>query len=530
MGNIALLVPNEEMMRQAHNVLQEMHGRLAFIKMIRSEDAVSEARQVINAGADVIIARGLQASIIKQYTNIPVVEIVLTRQSVMGMLERAARIIRKENPVVAFVLFQNMTCDMSGLDGHCGVRLREYYVQHPELLRGAAVQAIEDGADLVIGGETVLAAAEEAGVPSLFLVNAEDAMCNAILEAQRLLETFEREGVLKHPAEATARQPFVNFPYESAAMEACLRLAEQLSRSSCPKLIIEPVGSLSNAIASAIHNHSPHSKEKLIQYDCVPGEDAYEALFGRQGKLLEAARGSIQINDIGYLDLRSQKRLAELLRFRHVIGVSRSERLVQQLIPELYHRLHAFAIRIPALDECPEDVRLLTEEYFRSICERYGKYHVLTKGALKCICAYAWPGNRVQLESYLERLVLCASHRSVDERLVRSLYEALYAGGRGLSEGKGCDSFLAAEFGEEGQYAGDGALSGETGLPKAGEIGGGQEDLAAALSEVQRLERKRILASLTANMGNREKTAEALGISKSTLWRKMKGYRLLGEC
>nr|MCR5008560.1 PrpR N-terminal domain-containing protein [Oribacterium sp.] len=112
MANITLLVPNDELFRLAHDALQEMKKRLFMMKVIETESAVSEARQAINQGTDIIIARGLQATIIKQYTDIPVVEIVMTRQGLINMIEKAKRVLGKENPNIALVMFKNMTCDM----------------------------------------------------------------------------------------------------------------------------------------------------------------------------------------------------------------------------------------------------------------------------------------------------------------------------------------------------------------------------------------------------------------------------------
>ncbi|MDY6305744.1 MAG: PrpR N-terminal domain-containing protein, partial [Oribacterium sp.] len=176
MANIALLVPNDELFRLTHDVLQEMKKSLFYMKVIETEDAVTEARQVISAGADIIIARGLQATMIKQYTDIPVVEIVATRSGISSILEHGKRIVRKKIPEIAIVMFRNMACDMTGLGDACGVHLREYLIQNPELLKTTARQAVEDKADLIIGGETVCSVADRAGVPSLFLTNTEDAV------------------------------------------------------------------------------------------------------------------------------------------------------------------------------------------------------------------------------------------------------------------------------------------------------------------------------------------------------------------
>ena len=89
MGKIALLVSREEMIHQAHNILQEKKFEIQEMRVIHTGDTVMEARRSIADGATIIIARGLQASIIKQYTDTPVVEIVLTAQEMALLIMRA---------------------------------------------------------------------------------------------------------------------------------------------------------------------------------------------------------------------------------------------------------------------------------------------------------------------------------------------------------------------------------------------------------------------------------------------------------
>lgn len=528
MANIALLVPDDELFRLTHDVLQEQQKRLFLMKVIESERAVMEARQAINQGADIIIARGLQATIIKQYTDIPVVEIVLTRQGVIDMLERAKRVVHKSHPHIAIVTFKNMACDLSGLDGQCGVHLHEYFVQNPELLRPAAMQAIEDKVDLIIGGQTVLTVADDAGIPSIFITNTEDAVEAAIKEAFQLAATFDGTGGLP---EATYRKAetvgkaasFVNFPYSSARMQAAVTLAEKLSETDCPKLLIEPVGRLYRAFANAMHNKSKHSQEKLVEYDCIAGESAYEALFGRLGKMNDAAKGTLQINFIEHLDLRSQKKLLEILMFRNVIVVTKKTDLRSYLLPELYERLIAFAIRIPMLMDTPEEIPFLADIYMRRLAEQYGRYHVLTKDAMKTIAGLLWDGGRIQLESFLERLVITADHRSIRPDDITSLYETIYGTEALAPETEAGRSPDSGVMNAGGQHE-DAALS----VGGTAEADAVRSDVAAhpALS-VQAMERERIVRVLAECMGSREKAAEKLGISKTTLWRKLRQYQIL---
>ena len=140
MGKIALLVSREEMIHQAHNILQEKKFEIQEMRVIHTGDTVMEARRSIADGATIIIARGLQASIIKQYTDTPVVEIVLTAQEMALLIMRAKQIAGKEKPVVAVVGFRNMFCDMSYFDELYNIELKTYFA--------------DQGAELPVGEES----------------------------------------------------------------------------------------------------------------------------------------------------------------------------------------------------------------------------------------------------------------------------------------------------------------------------------------------------------------------------------------
>ncbi|MDO5417945.1 MAG: PrpR N-terminal domain-containing protein, partial [Lachnospiraceae bacterium] len=198
MGKIALLVPREEILYQAHNILQEKHYQdkhfeIGEMKVVRTKNVVMEARQSIADGASIIIARGLQASMIKQYTDIPVIEIVITAQEMALLVMKAKQILKKENPVIAVVGFPNMFCDMSYFDSIYGIELRTFYAPNHEGLRGAAIQAVEEQVDLIIGGDMAVETAAEAGIPSLFLSNTEDSLRNAFSMAESVCYAMDVE-------------------------------------------------------------------------------------------------------------------------------------------------------------------------------------------------------------------------------------------------------------------------------------------------------------------------------------------------
>lgn len=186
MGKIALLVSRDEMLYQAHNILQEKKYEIEEMRVIQTEKAVLEARASIANGAAIIIARGLQASLIKQYTDIPVVEIVITAQEMAILVKKAKQIINKQRPVIAVVGFKNMFCDMSYFDTIYDIELRTYYSLDGTGLRDAAVSAAEDEADLIIGGDTAVEVATQYKVPSLFLSTTEDSLRTALSMAESM--------------------------------------------------------------------------------------------------------------------------------------------------------------------------------------------------------------------------------------------------------------------------------------------------------------------------------------------------------
>ncbi len=131
------------------------------------------------------------------------------------------------------------------------------------------------------------------------------------------------------------------------------------------------------------------------------------------------------------MDVRSQKKLLKILMFRNVILIAKTRNPKAYLIPELYAKLSAFAIMIPTLMETSEDIPYLSNIYMQNCTERYGMYHVMTKDAEKKLQSFYWPSGRIQLESFIERLVITSDHRSLKVTNVCELYEELYGGDPG---------------------------------------------------------------------------------------------------
>lgn len=632
MGKIVLLVPREEMLYQAHNILQEKKYAISEMRVIQTENAVVEARNAIAAGASILIARGLQASIIKQYTDIPVVEIVVTAQEMALLVVKAKQIVGKDMPVIAVVGVKNMFCDMSYFETIYDIRLRTYFASNGAGLKEQSELAIEEGADLVIGGDVAVGTAKAAGCPSLFLSMTEDSLRTAFAMAEsmdfamgaekrstaqmetlldysfngvvnmdkdgvitavnpvmkdilgpdgeqvagrkmeevfkdidhgRLAEVLEgkleshasfmqagstavfailapvrvgdetegailtchkvrrqrqggdrqgamADGQLRHHG-LIARGCFQSILQQSKAMQECVHLARLYSQSELPVLILGETGTEQRLLAESMHNAGLYNEGAFFSLSCsgLSETEQHNLIFGDKGAVFLASQGTIYIEDLEQMSLSNQFGLYQLIRYktgssrdfartvRFDIRIMASSSMDLEALwdlagagrfrKDLLYLISGLLLRVPPLHKRPEDMEYMAEALLKECCDKYARYHVLTRGALKCLMEYDWPGNRLQLETYMNRLVLTAEKRSIDEIMVRSLLGQLYPD-RGRTQDCNVPSGLSG--------------------PVMGE------------------EERLIRQALGRFNGNRERTAQSLNISKATLWRKMKKYNI----
>jgi transcriptional regulator with PAS, ATPase and Fis domain len=155
--------------------------------------------------------------------------------------------------------------------------------------------------------------------------------------------------------------------------------------------------------------------------------------------------------------------------------------LVQQGLfrEDLYYLVMGLTLEIPPLRKRTDDLEKLLEGYIKKYSEIYSRYHVLTAGAKKILLDYPWYGNLLQLESFCERMILTANHRSINEIYVNYLLDELYP-----------------------------VIHQQNSREKV-----------IIYKDPEALE---IAAILEKHGGNRAIAAQELGISKTTLWRHMK--------
>ncbi len=198
MAKIGILLPYENMLDLvdqaiAEPELAEIGRNIVCKKLISTEDAVNEARLAVEAGAEILIARGYQAFLIKKYTNIPLVEMRLHTQEIGSLLKKAKSLIKKEKPHVALLVFRNMVRDMEELSELFDVQLTVHYLEGLDNIGGTLHSIASDEVDMIIGGHAVCREAETIGLLAIRYGASVVSVREALFEADRMSFAIDTE-------------------------------------------------------------------------------------------------------------------------------------------------------------------------------------------------------------------------------------------------------------------------------------------------------------------------------------------------
>lgn len=291
------------------------------------------------------------------------------------------------------------------------------------------------------------------------------------------------------------------------------RMLEYLNRAApamTPVLLLGESGTGKELAAQALHDLSPRHGMPFVPVDCSGmTETLFESeLFGYEkgaftganqrkiGLVEAAAGGTLFLDELGDIPLSLQVKLLRLLEtstFRRVGGietlradfrlVAATHRGVKQMVEaggfrrDLYYRISAFPIHLPALRERREDMSLLVEHLLARLTPERALQ--LSPAAMACLLRYDFPGNIRELRNILERAVLLADG---DEIGLEQLPEELFANPGSVATG----------------------------------------DMAAEIVPLQVAERRYLDWALAQAQGDKPLLARRLGISERTLYRKLK--------
>ena len=334
-------------------------------------------------------------------------------------------------------------------------------------------------------------------------------------ELRDVREDLERAGV-----DDTVRSRYPEMVGRGAAMSATLRMLDKVADTDVPVLFEGESGTGKELMARALHAGSRRSAARFVAENCaaLPESLLENELFGHErgaytgadaathGLFERADGGTLFLDEVGDMSPNLQKRLLRVLQegeVRRVGGssvrkvdvriVTATNKDLRKLVDEerfredLYYRLAVVKVRVPPLRERKEDVPALVA-HFLVRAAGGGDVPRVEDGAMDALVGYDWPGNVRQLENEIRRAVALCRAGVVDRSLLsREVLEARAVAG-----------------------AGDGASC----LPAGRSLRDLVEDLEVrVLREV--LERER--ANIT-------RTAEALGLSRLGLRKKMRRY------
>jgi len=309
----------------------------------------------------------------------------------------------------------------------------------------------------------------------------------------------------------------------SHQMQRVLDLVEMVADSKTTVLIHGETGTGKSIIARLIHQRSPRRDRPFVEVSCgaIPETLLASELFGhvkgaftgaltdKDGKFQAAEGGTIFLDEIACASPGLQVKLLRFLQDRQFERLGSNKTLtadVRVILAtnvdlqhevaagrfrlDLFYRVNVVNIDLPPLRERLSDIPLLAEHFLRKYAAQCGKPGLrFSAAALAALQRYHWPGNVRELENCVERAVVLSRELVIDT----------------------CDlppAINRAALGEAG------LLLGERGQSLT---------LKKALEEP---ERRIIQAALEANDWNRQKTAAALGVNRTTLYKKMKYYGL----
>ncbi len=311
---------------------------------------------------------------------------------------------------------------------------------------------------------------------------------------------------------AQAHMTLADIPGRSRRIQQVRQQARAAARTSLPVLLLGEPGTGKGVLARAIHNASTRASGPFLAVSCraIPRELLAMELLGveggtfrngptegRPGKFELAHGGTLYLDEIEALPLEIQATILHILETGEVMRlgglrpirvdvrlIASSSADLERLVAEghfradLYHLLASTAIHVPPLRERPEDIPLITEAVFRRLRRESGRTYRITEAAMQRLKTYPWPGNVRELENVLERAAALSEDGWIDlpqlpERIVQGL---------------------------------------------------NVERSAEAIRPVEELEREAILRAAAQYHGRVAAMASALGLSRTTIWRRLKRY------
>ncbi len=306
---------------------------------------------------------------------------------------------------------------------------------------------------------------------------------------------------------------------KSRPMKELIEMLAMIAPSEATVLITGESGTGKELIAKSIHHNSPRKDFPLVVINCAAMTETLleSELFGhekgaftgaekrREGRFMQANRGTIFLDEIGETSQAMQAKLLRVIQEREIQRVGGEETLsvdvrilaatnrkLEEEVKsgrfreDLYYRLNVVTLDIPPLCNRQDDIPLLAQHFLTKYSK---KNHKPVKGfsplAMDMLLKYTWPGNVRELENTIERAVILLPDEHITEKELPSNITDVFA------EKQDQEKPLAP---------------------------------AAINRPLDEIEKEAILATFEACHGNKSETARRLGINRKTLHKKLKEY------
>ncbi len=312
---------------------------------------------------------------------------------------------------------------------------------------------------------------------------------------------------------AVMDQPFADFIGNSPEMQKVFATIQKVAATDANVLILGENGTGKELVARALHRNSTRKDEVFISVDLGSiSESLFESeLFGHEkgaftdafkektGRFEVASGGTLFLDEIGNLSMTLQTKLLTVLERREVIrvGATRSKPIdvrlicatntnIHQLVSEnafrqdLLYRINTVEIHLPPLRDRTGDVPLLANHYTKLYSKKYKKnIKGISTTAIKKLSQYAWPGNVRELQHSIERAIIMSDTNILEDE----------------------DFILTSQPGKV-------------------------SDFELATFNLDEVEKQIIMKVLKKSQGNISHAAQELGITRTSLYRRMEKYAL----
>ncbi|MDZ7716633.1 MAG: sigma-54 dependent transcriptional regulator [Balneolaceae bacterium] len=300
---------------------------------------------------------------------------------------------------------------------------------------------------------------------------------------------------------------------KSAAMNKVFQTIEKVAKTDANVLVTGENGTGKELVARALHRRSERSDNVFISVDmgAIP-ENLFESeLFGhtkgaftdakesRAGRFEIASGGTLFLDEIGNLPIQLQPKLLSAIETRKITRIGSNKPVevdirlicatnesIQEMVQEnafrqdLLYRINTIEIQLPPLRERTEDIPLLAEHFLTQYAQKYDKeIQTISQPAIHKLKEYSWPGNVRELQHAVERAVIMTDHSVLQP-----------------------EDFLLTSLGEDGST------------------------MVFSDYNLEEVEKTVIRKALNKHDHNISKSAEELGLTRASLYRRMEKYEL----